>query len=59
VIINALILQGFSVDDRDELLPDVAAALEAGRTPDQVQAILSEALREGEPSAGIRRKLFP
>jgi len=59
LILNALVLQGFAIDDRDELLPDLAAALEAGRTPEEARTILSEALKSGERIGSIRRKLFP
>lgn len=59
LIINSLVLQGFSIRDRDELLPDLAAALEAGRNPDEARAILEEALQSGERTGSIRRKLFP
>ena len=59
LLLNSLVLEGFSVDDRDELLPDLAEALEAGRKPDEARAILSEALRSGERTGAIRRKLFP
>jgi hypothetical protein len=58
-ILNALVLQGFKIEDRDELLPDLAAALEAGRKPEEAQSILSEALKSGERTGSIRRKLFP
>jgi hypothetical protein len=58
-ILNALVLQGFSIDDRDELLPDLAEALEAGRAPEEARAILSDALRDGDRPGAIRRKLFP
>lgn len=58
-ILNGLVLQGFSIDDRDELLPDLAEALEAGRAPEEARSILTEALREGERPGSIRRKLFP
>jgi hypothetical protein len=59
LILNGLVLQGASIDDRDELLPDLAAALEAGRTPEEARAIISDALRAGEGPRAIRRKLFP
>ena len=59
LMLNSLVLQGFSIDDRDELLPDLAAALEAGRTPGEARAILTEALESGERIGSIRRKLFP
>jgi hypothetical protein len=58
-ILNGLVLEGFSVDDRDELLPDLAEALEAGRAPEEARAILSDALRDGERPGAIRQKLFP
>jgi hypothetical protein len=59
LIVNSLVLQGFEIDDRDELLPDLAAALEAGRSPEEARVILSDALRDGERTGAIRRKLFP
>lgn len=59
LILNSLVLQGFSIDDRDELLPDLAAALEAGRSPDDARAILVESVQSGESAGSIRRKLFP
>jgi len=59
LILNSLALQGLAMDNRDELLTDLAAALEAGRTPGESEAILSEALKTGESPGSIRRKLFP
>ena len=59
LILNSMVLQGFGIDDRNELLPDLAAALEAGRTPEEARVILSEALKSGERVGSIRRKLFP
>jgi len=59
LILNSLVLEGVSVDDRDELLPDLAEALEAGRSPEEARVILSDALRDGERAGAIRRKLFP
>jgi len=58
-LLNSLVLQGFAVDDRDNLLPDLAEALEAGRSPEEARVILAEALQSGERSGAIRRKLFP
>lgn len=59
LMLNSLVLDGFSIKDRDELLPDLAEALEAGRKPDEARAILMEALQSGESMGSIRRKLFP
>lgn len=59
LLLNSLVLQGFAIEERDELLPDLAAALEAGRTPEEARAILVEALQSGERIGSIRRKLFP
>lgn len=59
LMLNALVLQGLAIEDRDELLADLAAALEAGRAPEEARTILTEALRSGERSGSIRRKLFP
>lgn len=59
LILNSLVLQGVGIEDPDDLLPDLAAALEAGRTPEDARAILTEAFESGERPGGIRRKLFP
>lgn len=59
LMLNSLVLQGFSIDDRDELLPDLAAALEAGRSPEEARAIITGAVEAGESTGTIRRKLFP
>ena len=59
LIVNSLVLQGFEIDDRDELLLDLAAALEAGRSPEELRTILAEALAAGDRPGSIRRKLFP
>ena len=59
LILNSAVLQGMAIDDRDELLADLAAALEAGRTPEDAARILAEALKDGERPGAIRRKLFP
>lgn len=59
LILNSMVLQGFASDDRDELLPDLAEALEAGRSPEEATEILSEALEAGDSPGTIRRKLFP
>lgn len=58
-ILNSLVLEGFGARDRDEILPDLAAALEAGRSPGEAEAILSDGLREGDSAGALRRKLFP
>jgi hypothetical protein len=59
LLLNSLVLQGLAIDDRDELLGDLAAALEAGRTPEEARSIISGALEAGESTGTIRRKLFP
>jgi hypothetical protein len=59
LILNSLVLQGLAIDDRDELLADLAAALEAGRAPAEAAAILADSLKAGERPGSIRRKLFP
>lgn len=59
LLLNSLVLQGFGRADRDEILPDLAAALEAGRPQGEAQEILLEGLRAGESPGALRRKLFP
>jgi len=59
LILNGLVLQGFSARDRDEILPDLAAALEAGRSQADAGAILAGGLAEGDSPGALRRKLFP
>jgi hypothetical protein len=56
---NALVLDGVPLADRAELIPDIAATLEAGRTADEVRAILADAVQAGDGVGDIRRKLFP
>lgn len=59
LIVNDLVLHGLPAGDRDEILPDLAAALEAGRSPEEAQDILREGLGAGESPGALRRKLFP
>lgn len=59
LILNGLVLDGVSVEDRDELLPDLAAALEAGRPEREAREIVTEALQAGESLGAVRRRLFP
>jgi hypothetical protein len=59
LILNSLVLQGFTIADRDELLPDLAAALEAGRSPEDVRRILAASVEAGDSVGRIRDKLFP
>ncbi|HWR98875.1 MAG TPA: hypothetical protein VN317_10680 [Candidatus Methanoperedens sp.] len=57
-IINGLVLDGFAIEGRDEILPDVAEALEAGMSGETIRDILAASLEDGGV-AEIRRKLFP
>jgi hypothetical protein len=59
LVINGAVLDGFEVDDREALYADVAEALEAGRSADEVRRVLIDSQAEGEGIGGIRRKLFP
>jgi hypothetical protein len=58
-ILDGVLLDGAPVRDRDELIPDVAEALEAGRQADEIQRILTVSFEEGAGVREIRRKFFP
>ena len=58
-IVNGAVLEGFDLRDRDEILPDVAAALEAGVSAEAIRRILVDSLEAGDGVGDIRRKLFP
>jgi hypothetical protein len=58
-IIDGVLLDGAPVRDGDELIPDIAEALEAGRQADELQRILTGSFEEGASVGEIRRKFFP
>lgn len=58
-VLNGVVLEGSLGSAREELLPDVAEALEAGRTTDEIHRILTSAFQEGAGVGEIRQKLFP
>ena len=58
-ILDGLLLDGAPVRDREELIPDVAEALESGRPAGEIQRILTAAFEEGAGIGEIRRKFFP
>lgn len=58
-ILNSIVLEGFDIGDRDELLLDVAGALESGRDAGEVQRIITSSLENQEGINQIRRKLLP
>lgn len=58
-LVRGLALEGVSVRDRDELIPDIAEALAAGVDEGRIREIVTEAAEAGEDIGTIRRKLFP
>jgi hypothetical protein len=58
-ILDGVLLDGAPVRDRDELVPDVAEALEGGRAAGEIQRILTTGFEEGAGVGEIRRKFFP
>ena len=58
-ILNGVLLDGAPVRDREELIPDVAAALEAGRPAGEVRDGLAAGFTAGESTGEIRRRIFP
>lgn len=58
-VIQAAVLDGFPRGDAEELLADVAAALEAGRPAEEIRQALAAALEAGEGAGAVRRRLFP
>jgi hypothetical protein len=57
-ILDGLVLQGFDLDDPDELLAAVAAALESGKKESDLRRLLVPLLEEGKNMRTIRRKLL-
>lgn len=57
-LLNGILLEGEPVRDREELIPDVAAALEDGRSAADLRELLTGAFQEGEGIREIRRKIF-
>lgn len=58
-ILNGVLLDGSPVRDREELIPDVAAALEAGQSAEQVRQGLEAGFDAEESIGEIRRRIFP
>lgn len=58
-ILDGVLLDGAPVRGRDDLVPDVAEALEAGRQPEEIERILAESFEAGAGIGEIRRKFFP
>jgi hypothetical protein len=58
-ILNGAILDGAPVRDREELIPDVAEALETGQTMEEIRRILKGSFEEGDSIGEIRRKIIP
>lgn len=58
-ILNGVLLDGAPVRDREELIPDVAAALEAGAPRDEVRDGLAAGFTAGESIGEIRKRIFP
>lgn len=59
LILDGILLDGTPVRDREELIPDVAAALEAGQSAEQIRQGLKESFEESDSIGEIRRKFFP
>ena len=53
------VLEGVSPRDREELLPDIAEALASGMDQARIREIFLEAVKDGDSTGAIRRKLFP
>lgn len=58
-ILDGILLDGTPVRDRDELIPAVASALEAGQPAEQIRQRLKESFDEGDSIGEIRRMFFP
>jgi hypothetical protein len=57
-LLNQIVVAGHDVDDRDELLPAVAEALEAGKREEEIRKVIVRGLEEGDSTGRIRRALF-
>jgi hypothetical protein len=58
-ILNGVLLDGAPVRDREELIPDVAEALEGGQTADGVRKALAAGFTAGDSIGEIRKRMFP
>jgi hypothetical protein len=57
-LLNQIVVAGHDVEDRDELLPAVAEALEAGKEEGEIRKIIVRGLENGDSTSRIRRALF-
>jgi hypothetical protein len=57
-LLNGILLEGSPVRDREELIPDVAEALEDGRSAGELRELLTSSFKEGEGIREIRQKIF-
>lgn len=57
-LLNQIVIAGHDVEDRDELLPAVAEALESGKKERELREIIVRGLEEGDRASRIRRALF-
>lgn len=57
-IFNQLVIDGFEVDDRDELIPAMAEALAKGRSEGEIKGIITEILEDDGRQRKIRRALL-
>lgn len=58
-LLNNVLLEGAPVSAREDLIADVAAAIEAGRAEEDLRRLLAAAFRDGAGVSEIRQKLFP
>lgn len=58
-IIQSAVLDGLSRSEGEDLLGDVASALEAGRPAEEIRQELAAAAAAGEGLGAMRRRLFP
>jgi hypothetical protein len=57
-LLNQIVIAGHDVEDRDDLLPAVAEALEAGKKEGEIREIIVRGLEAGDRTSRIRRALF-
>ena len=58
-LLNNLVLDGVELEDPEELIQDVAEALESGSSTRKVVKVITESVEDGERTDRIRKELLP
>jgi len=58
-LLNSVVLAGVELEEPEELLQDVAEALESGSSPRSIVKIITKSVEDGEGTGRIRKRLLP